>query len=298
MKRALLIVCAVVLFSGVALTSALADTPYNDPVGDATGNAPDLTQVVVSNDTGGNLLFHVAVTNGTPESMVRLWLDTDKNYSTGDSGFDYELGLQTSADANSDGWWLGQWSTDHWADAPQHSTVQVYDDASTYIDFRINKSELGNTAGFSFSVESVRFTADAITGFDASPDGFANRWTYDLTTPPPPTPTPTPAPAPAVVKPVFGVATIVPARPVAGKKAVFTLTVKRSDTGAPLTTGTMICDPSVAGKVVKHGESFKAGKAKLTFVVPKTAKGKLLKVKVKIVNGTQSSTKVVTYRVK
>jgi hypothetical protein len=51
------------------------------------------------------------------------------------------------------------------------------------------------------------------------------------------------------------------------------------------------------GKVLKHAESFTAGKAKLAFVVPKTARGKLLKVKIKIVNGTQSATKVVTYEV-
>ena len=41
----------------------------------------------------------------------------------------------------------------------------------------------------------------------------------------------------------------------AGKKVVFTLAVTRSDTGAPLTTGKMICDPSYTGIVLKHAES-------------------------------------------
>ena len=100
-----------------------------------------------------------------------------------------------------------------------------------------------------------------------------------------------------MVKPAFGAATTVPTKPVAGKKLVFTLAVNRSDTGAPLTTGTMICDPSVAGKVIKHVESFAGGKARLTFVVPKTANGKLLKVKVTIKNGAQSATKVVAVKV-
>ena len=61
--------------------------------------------------------------------------------------------------------------------------------------------------------------------------------------------------------------------------------------------GTVTAAPSVAGRVLKHAESFTAG-TKPAFVVPKTAKGKLLKVKVKIVNGTQSATKVVTYKVR
>ncbi len=103
--------------------------------------------------------------------------------------------------------------------------------------------------------------------------------------------------APVVVKPVFGPATTVPPRPVVGKKLVFTLAVNRSDTGEPLTTGKMICDPSVAGVMLKHAESFTNGKARLSFVVPKAAKGKLLKVKVKITTGTRSATKVVTYKV-
>ena len=134
--------------------------------------------------------------------------------------------------------------------------------------------------------------ADAVTARDFAPDGTLSTWTYDLTAP-----KPTPTPTPTVVKPVFGAVVMVPAKPVAGKKLVFTLAVKRSDTGAPLTTGTVICNPSVAGKLLKHSESFAAGKAKLAVVVPKTARGKLLTVKVKIVNGTQSATKVVTYKV-
>ncbi len=60
----------------------------------------------------------------------------------------------------------------------------------------------------------------------------------------------------------------------------------------------MICDPSVAGKVISHTESFKAGIARLSFLVPKTAKGKLLKVKVTIKAGNQSATKIVAFRVK
>ena len=94
---------------------------------------------------------------------------------------------------------------------------------------------------------------------DRAPDNVASgfRWRFIYTAPSVPPPAPTQTPQPVVVKPVFGAATTVPPHPVAGKKLVFALTVNRSDTGAPLTTGTMTCDPSVAGKVLTHAESFR-----------------------------------------
>ena len=79
---------------------------------------------------------------------------------------------------------------------------------------------------------------------------------------------------------------------------VVTFPVTRSDTGKPLATGKMICEPSVAGKVIPHSESFKAGKARLSFVVPRMAKGKQLTVKVTIKTAGGSASKVATYRVR
>ena len=97
---------------------------------------------------------------------------------------------------------------------------------------------------------------------------------------------------------VFGKPLVQPPAPLAGKRFTFTLAVKRSDTGAPLTAGRMVCNPTVAGKPVKHGESFKAGKAQLSLVVPKTAKGKQLKIKITITTSGQTATRLVTYKVR
>ena len=129
-------------------------------------------------------------------------------------------------------------------------------------------------------------------------DPANNTLTLKANTPAPVVPTPAPPKPPAVVRPVFGKPLALPVAPLAGKPFMFTLALKRSDTGAPLTTGRMVCDPSVAGKLIKHAESFKAGKARLSFVVPRTAKGKLLKVKIKITSSGQSATKTVTYKVR
>ena len=102
---------------------------------------------------------------------------------------------------------------------------------------------------------------------------------------------------PLKVKPVIGQPVTVPAQPVAGKRFTVSFKVTRSDTGASLTTGKMICDPSVVGKVIRHAESFNNGVARLAFVVPADAAGKLLKVHVTIKAGSQAATKVATFRI-
>jgi hypothetical protein len=102
----------------------------------------------------------------------------------------------------------------------------------------------------------------------------------------------------AAVKPVVGKPTTSPVQPMAGKRLVVTLPVTRSDNGAALTTGTMICNPSVKGQLMKHAESFANGIVRLSLVVPKTARG-MLKVKVTIttVDGL-ATTRVATFRIR
>ena len=125
---------------------------------------------------------------------------------------------------------------------------------------------------------------------DNAPDGGGS-WSYYVPN------EPVAPPQPIMASPVFGAVKTVPSKPVAGKRLVFALPVNRSDTGAPLTTGKMTCDPSAAGKALRHTESFTNGRARLALVVPTTAKGKLLKIKVKITSGGKSATKLVTYKV-
>ena len=99
----------------------------------------------------------------------------------------------------------------------------------------------------------------------------------------------------AAPKPVIGAPVAKPATPVAGKPFSVSYKVTRSDSGKPLTSGKMICDPSSAGKEIAHAESFKGGIAKLDFVIPSSAK--VLKVNVTIVSGGQSAKKVSTFKV-
>lgn len=102
----------------------------------------------------------------------------------------------------------------------------------------------------------------------------------------------------AAGKPVIAKPVTVPAKPVAGKAFAVSFRVTRSDTGTRLLTGKMMCDPSIAGKVIGHAESFKGGTARLSFVVPKNAGAKLLKVRLTIKGAGGSATRIDSFRVK
>lgn len=298
MKRVmrLLFVAAVATAVGmfVASASAVSRVPsatiatFSDSLGEVAG-APDIGRVTVSLD--GQVLTINAEVAGLPdvlsEGMSSFALNTDGNQATGSIvGADYVIGIDFKT---LEGFVL-RWNGSEYVYADKVADPSRSIIGGGAVGFEFNLANLGSPKHVEFSVLVSKGPTDDL--IDVAPDG--GLWAFDTTV----APAPTPKPAPAVVKPVFGAVSTVPAKPVAGKKLVFTLAVNRSDTGAPLTTGRMICDPSVSGIVVKHAESFTAGTAKLIFTVPKTAKGKLLKVTVKIVNGAQSATKVVSLRVR
>jgi hypothetical protein len=114
----------------------------------------------------------------------------------------------------------------------------------------------------------------------------------------PATAVPLPVVKPQTMKPVFGKALPSPLAPVAGKRFTFTLPVKRSDTGKPLNTATIVGIPFLAGKAIKHSTSFANGKARISFIVPKSAKNKQLKLKITITAPGQTTTRTFIYKVR
>ncbi len=163
------------------------------------------------------------------------------------------------------------------------------------LDWLSSSVPFGNVTLVTAVTATGELVLTATTGFSAAdPNPADNTLVLKANT----STVPTPPPAVVKPKPVFGKPLALPARPVAGQRFTFTLAVKRSDTGTPLRAGRMLADPSVAGKPIKHVESFKAGKARLSFVVPKTAKGKQLKIKIKIITPGQTTTRVFTYKVR
>ena len=103
--------------------------------------------------------------------------------------------------------------------------------------------------------------------------------------------------APTPRKPVIGVPRPAPARPVAGKRFTVSFLVTDRNSGAPVVRGTMTCDLSVAGSTIPHTESFKGGTARLSLVIPGTAGGMLLKVRVAIRSAGRSATRAAAFHV-
>ena len=159
---------------------------------------------------------------------------------------------------------------------------------------------------------TVRATATYLFA-DPTPDD--NTATVLANQPATPTPTPPAKPA-AVLRPVIGRVTITPA-PTAGKHVVVSFRVTRSDNHKPLTTGTLVAGassltldcPSGGSVTSKHGYvckpsgikgvgRFANGVARLSFVIPKNGKGRVLTVKLTIKVTGQSATKIATFPVK
>lgn len=303
-------VVAVVVFSlaaglansGTAATNAQDVTAgsktFTDGAGDIQGTAPDITTIVVGDDpTSGTITVTVtAVGYGSIAAdsypMLKVYLDADKNPVTGSArqgGAEYVLAAERGPDGS--GWWIAHWDGSKYVDAAQSPTMGFTRSGDT-MTWTVNKSDIGVTTGMGLFVWTSTWNAnDEQTGDDVAPDDGV--WTYDLSVS---APAPLTPPA-AALRAVIGSPKATPARAMAGKRLTVVFPVTRSDTGAALTTGTMICDPSVAGKVLPHSELFKGGQARLSFAVPRSTKGKALKVKVTIKLGTQSTTKIASFRI-
>jgi len=286
MRRALIALVAALALAVVPLGSA--ETSYSDPAGDS-GRAPDITTVAVSNTTDGTVTFKVSVGNYTvlptfPPALVSigLFLDLDKNPNTGDLGDEGYAHFDSSGAVD-----FERWNGSDMVDVPETSMSSSF--SSGVLTFTVARSELLNTTGFSFELFTINIdlTVPGVVPVDRAPNTGMPSWSYDLVLPPPP----------VAVKPVIG-KPVVLAAPIAGKLFTITFPVVRSDDGTPLTTATVGCTTTVAGKTIPHTHTFKSGTVKTTLVVPKAAKGKQLKIAVKVTAGSQAATKVVTFKVK
>lgn len=206
MKRRILFgvfVCITGMFAVVPFAYAGGSTSFTDPAGDANG-APDIQRIDVSNDDGGTVNFRVQVdaVQKPSDTRVYIFLDTDRNVSTGSAaldGVDYIL----AADESDNSFDIGRWDGAHWVDAP-HATVAVNSD-STGWNFSVNKSELGGTDGFDFWVRT-RFGDVSLDKEDTAPENGTFRYMFGASATSPPSTTPATTPAASTPKPKLVVA--------------------------------------------------------------------------------------------
>lgn len=280
----------VAAFPPSAATRGATTTTWTDPSGDG-GSGPDLTALTISDSSSGLLQFAFTVTNMAPYSGIYVFLDTDRNDATGSGGSEYALALECDGDGSR--WYdVVHWTGATWVEVPESTSMGMSVSGSSWT-LRIGARDLGSPAAFAFYAHAglTDETGETIVASDWLPDDGS--LLYELSGAPPPTTT---GPVAAAL-PWIGGPTVSPA-PTAGAKVTVAFPVTDRTTGAPLTHGTMTCDPRLNGRVLPHQESFGNGAATLRFTLPKTAKGKTLKVSLTIRVGSKSAHRVATYRVK
>jgi len=278
---------AAVVLGLVIATTALGDSTNADPTGDATGGAPDITRVVVSNDTAGVLTFTVTtVAPIVDTSLIGIDLDTDSSPATGASGAEYSLFAGTGEVV------LQKWDGSQFVDATAPSLSMTR--SGNVVVFRINRSDIGNVARFGFNAFTVIFdAAGKYLGEDDAPDGGSyiyvlslqqcangkdddgdgkidakdlgcssqadNNESDD----------------PVTLK--AGKPIVIPAKARAGKFVVVGVAVVRVETGKPISAGTVKCAARIGTKRLPGAGKVISGVAACGFQVPAKAKGKVVR---------------------
>jgi hypothetical protein len=239
----ILVVSAMLALLLVGVEGAGAAATLTDPQGDAVGGAGDITQVVVSNEFDGKITFAVTIADRatfTSDDFLIIVLNTDKDTTTGIGGADYAIVLDSTGGA------LLRASGTTFAPAPQ-TTLTLADNGKTVA---INRSDLGDTAGFSYFVTSG-LASNSSASDDAPDSGVA---TYDLE-----------------LKPVLSTlaARFTPAKPKAGKAFRLSSTTLRLDDRTAVKADSITCVAKLNGRRV-------AGRC--AWRIPRNGKGKRLVV--------------------
>jgi hypothetical protein len=255
---------AVLALLGVAGGAAAANAnTWSDPAGDS-GNAADLTGIVVANDDAGKLVFTLTYGNRpaglTDNDQVQLWLDADESTTTGDEyGYDYVLVL----DKNGSG--VKRVTSSGVEDTPD-STFSSSADGTT---FSINRSELGNTSKFTFYAVAL---TRADQSKDEAPDAADRVFVYSLAAP----------------RPTSVLVTFSPKTPKAGATFFATVVlVKYDDGSSSIPVGhTIACKGTLNAKPIRA----RAKPLGCAWKLPKSAKGKRLSFRITVSNNGSTGT--------
>jgi hypothetical protein len=251
-------------------------TTYQDSTGENPA-APDITTLVASNNDAGIISFRINVPNRptfTQDMLIAIEVDTDNNAATGsEDGADYTIEVFQGEAALFR--WDGTNFTRRPGDPPFTSLLFSYQGGAT---ITISKAELGNTSRLRFNTIVISgITVDPTTGdldftnavADAAPAVGAGLYSYEV----------------KIAKPTLVVKRLstVPARPAAGKPFAAKLQVARSDTGALLQGGRVICAGRAGASALRGTGRFVGREAVCTWRIPANAKGKSFRGSITIV---------------
>jgi hypothetical protein len=267
----------------LAAGGAAGNAAFADPGGDANG-APDITSISMSDVPGTGAITVSATASGlVPSTSVDIWLDSDKNSSTG-SAAGCEYFLEIWQDADDWGWTIDKWTGSEWVMTPESPGMR-FSRSGNVFTWTLNKSDLGGTGGFAFHAGGFLYDASGnVLNGDFAPDGGS--WVYDLS-----------SSRVQVATTVIGKPVAVPAKPRAGKLLSLAFPVTRTDNGQLPDGAAISATTKVGAASIPHTQSLNGGMAAVNVLVPKSAKGKLLTVTVRIAASGQTTTKVVSFRI-
>jgi hypothetical protein len=276
--------CLVVLPTAAAAPAGTARVAANSATfQDSTGEdpaAPDITNIVVSNDDAGIVSFRVNVPNRPTlgqDMLFEIWVDTDNNPATGSpdvGGADYVMQLVRGEIS------LYKWDgADYTRRFGDPSAVTMNFSYQAGLTARISAAELGNTKTFKFFVVAISgLVVDPVTGdldgsnskADVAPGGGVGLYPFTVT----------------IARPTLVVrgVTTTPRAPKAGQTFTMRMTAARSDTGAVLQNGRVTC-VGRAGTVRLRAQlaRVQGGAVVCTWQIPANAKGKAFRGTVTVV---------------
>jgi hypothetical protein len=164
------------------LAAASNSSPYADPAGDAAAAAPDLTDVQVSNDDAGNVVFRISIPNRTTlgdTDLIALLVDADGKVGTGCARrvFGAEYALDVLAGRYVFGRCIdGQWN---FTKRPASFGGSF---ANSILTLKANRRDLGSTSRFAFRVGAAA-TTESEPAYDFAPDAGLAPWSYQVIAP-------------------------------------------------------------------------------------------------------------------
>jgi hypothetical protein len=262
--------------SAAPAASSANRTTFEDSRGEMA-NAPDITNVVVSNNDAARITITI---NGLPRlvegMLVGIDIDTDNNPATGSQdplslGADYAIELVPGS-ANLFRW-DGTSFTRRSNDPPQSTLVF----SGTELAVSINAAELGNTTRFNFGVVVVTGIITDAQGnpdftnaqFDAAPDLGHGFWNYTVRVAP--------------LRLLARSFSLNPRRPQAGRSLTARLVATRSDTGAVVSGGRVVCTATVGGRRIAGSGRFVGREARCVWRIPGSARGARIRGSIAVV---------------
>ncbi|MFL6021582.1 MAG: hypothetical protein ACJ74A_10610 [Gaiellaceae bacterium] len=279
----LAVAAAALCLAGV--TSASGAATFADPAGDAQSQAPDVTDVTVSNDDRGLITFRVTVSNRSalgPDDVVAIPFATNTPGRAGvrDDGVGFVIGLD-----GANGPFLLRWNgADMIEPRPRPRSVSG-SFAGGVATISVRQDDLA--PGFParalptkvvFYVLGILFGGSDVVAEDEAPNGSDEAWSYDVV-----------QPRRLVVSYFRTSATV---------KAGATLTAELggawSDDGRAAKPSRLSCRAVVGGRALKVTVRGSA----CTWAVPANARGKIVSGRVTVTNGSFSVTRSFTARVR